>query len=282
VARRRQAAGDRPPSLLTRTTRHVTTHRRGGAGDSGPAWAWWVLRPRRRTPVVRILYVHGGGYVHPLTKDYWRLARALSSAPAEVVVPAYPLAPDATVDDVLPLLLDLVHACAVTEPSLPMLLMGDSAGGALVLAMACRERDLAADGEPHGIAGVIGLSPWLDGTLDEASVADLEPSDPMLAKSGLRTAARWWAGGRGPANPLVSPLAADLRDLPPVDIYVGSRDILRPAVERLAARAERDDLDLHVRETVSMFHVWMTRAIPEGRRTRRDLTELVRRRARRR
>jgi monoterpene epsilon-lactone hydrolase len=192
------------------------------------------------------------------------------------------LAPDATVDDVLPLLLDLVHACAVTEPSLPMLLMGDSAGGALVLAMACRERDLAADGEPHGIAGVIGLSPWLDGTLDEASVADLEPSDPMLAKSGLRTAARWWAGGRGPANPLVSPLAADLRDLPPVDIYVGSRDILRPAVERLAARAERDDLDLHVRETVSMFHVWMTRAIPEGRRTRRDLTELVRRRARRR
>jgi acetyl esterase/lipase len=59
--------------------------------------------------------------------------------------------------------------------------------------MPCRERDLAADGEPHGIAGVIGLSPWLDGTLDEASVADLEPRDPMLVKSGLRAVVRWWA-----------------------------------------------------------------------------------------
>jgi monoterpene epsilon-lactone hydrolase len=28
-----------------------------------------------------------------------------------------------------------------------------------------------------------------------------------------------------------------------------------------------------------MFHVWMTRAIPEGRRTRREITRLVRHRA---
>jgi len=48
-----------------------------------------------------------GGYVHPLTADYWRLIRALASVPAEVVVPAYPLASDATVDDVLPQLLSL-------------------------------------------------------------------------------------------------------------------------------------------------------------------------------
>jgi epsilon-lactone hydrolase len=33
-------------------------------------------------------------------------------------------------------------------------------------------------------------------------------------------------------------------------------------------------------EVRAMFHVWMTRAIPEGRRTRRRLVDLVRRHAR--
>ena len=72
---------------------------------------------------------------------------------------------------------------------------------------------------------------------------------------------------------------ADLRQLPPIDVYIGRHDILRPAVSHLAAQAGTADVDLHVHEVSSMFHVWMTRLIPEGRRTRRELTALVRTRA---
>ena len=123
---------------------------------------------------------------------------------------------------------------------------------------------------------MVTLSPWLDATLDEEEVADLEASDPMLAESGLRAAGRWWARPRDPADPLVSPMNADLAGLPPIDLFIGRHDILRPAVDDLAARARRDGADLNVHEVTAMFHVWMTRPIPEGRRTRRDLTALVR------
>jgi acetyl esterase/lipase len=78
---------------------------------------------------------------------------------------------------------------------------------------------------------------------------------------------------------LVSPVHADLRGLPPIDIFIGERDILRPAVGDLAERAAREDVDLRVHEVEAMFHVWMTRLIPEGRRTRRELVGLVRRAA---
>jgi acetyl esterase/lipase len=98
----------------------------------------------------------------------------------------------------------------------------------------------------------------------------------MLAESGLRAAGRWWAGRRDPADPEVSPQATRLDGLPPVDVLVGDRDILRPAVETLAERARDADVDLRVHEVTSMFHVWMTRAIPEGRRTRRALVALLR------
>lgn len=70
-----------------------------------------------------------------------------------------------------------------------------------------------------------------------------------------------------------------LDGLPPIDVDIGDRDILRPAVDHLAERARGADVEMCVHEATSMFHVWMTRAIPEATRTRRQLVELVRRRA---
>lgn len=266
-ARRRQRSGSSGPTLLTRL---VTRSRWEPAGPV-PGWR---TRPRRREPVARVVHLHGGGYVHPLTADYWRLVRALAGAPAEVVVPDYPLAPEATVDRVLPALVSLARAASADD--LPVVLTGDSAGGALALSIAAMMRD---EGSKPPV-GVVALSPWLDATLGQAEVTDLEPSDPMLAESGLRAAGRWWAGAWcSPDDPAVSPLNMNLAGLPPLDVFIGDRDILRPAVDRFAGRAERAGARLVVHEVPAMFHVWMTRWIPEGRRTRRELRDLVRRRA---
>lgn len=270
TALRRQARGDAPPTWWTRRRTRIERTRHQG-------WTVWTARPRRRQPVVEVLYLHGGGYVHPLTSDYWRLVRALVGAPARVRVPAYPLAPEATVDDVLPALVDLARSSLPGDDGgPPLVLTGDSAGGALVLAVA---RELCDAAGPRPV-GVVCLSPWLDATLADREVQDLETTDPMLAESGLRAAGRWWAGPRHrPADAEVSPQHVDLDGLPPVDVLVGDRDILRPAVDHLARRARHADVDLRVHESTSMFHVWMTRAVPEGRRSRRALVELLRRRA---
>lgn len=269
-AREEQRSGDAPPTRLTRRRTRVSE-------ESVDGVTVWVVRPREQAPRARVVYVHGGGYVHPLSADYWRLVRALTRVPAEVVVPAYPLAPDAHVDDVLARLVDLAGAAATgelpgTDGPLPTVLMGDSAGGALVLSMS---RLLTDRGD--SLAGVVALSPWLDATLRDDEVPDLEASDPMLAESGLRAAGRWWSGPRrSPDDPWVSPVGLELDGLPPVDVFIGERDILRPAVDHLADRAVDADVDVHVHEVAAMFHVWMTRAIPEARRTRRDLVELAR------
>jgi monoterpene epsilon-lactone hydrolase len=265
TARKQQRSGNHSPTRRTRWFARVRESQVAGMTT-------WTVRSRVRRPIARVFYVHGGGYVHPLTADYWRLVRALARGRVEVVVPAYPLAPDESVDTVLP---SLQQAVKQTLGSLPTVLMGDSAGGALVLVLAQRLRDEDAD-RP---AGVVMLSPWLDATLDEQAVTGLEASDPMLAESGLRAAGRWWAGFRSPADPLVSPVNGDLRALAPVDIFIGDRDILRPAVGDLVDRAQAQDAEVHVHEVPAMFHVWMTRAIPEGRRTRHALARLVRQRS---
>lgn len=266
VARTEQRRGNAPPTRLTRVATKVVAERHDGM-------VVWRARPRgSRPPRARVVYLHGGGYVHPLSPDYWRLVRALVRSPAEVLVPAYPLAPDATVEQVLPRLAALVRGAA--EDGVPTVLMGDSAGGALALVLGRRTAD-----DPVPPARVVALSPWLDATLTvrEEEVRRLEASDPMLAESGLRAAGRAYAAGRDPADPEVSPVHLALDGLPPVDLFVGDRDILRPAVDVLAERAQHARVDLHVHEVTAMFHVWMTRAIPEAARTRRQLVGLVRR-----
>lgn len=262
AARERQREGDRPPTRWTRRRYAVLD-------DTVDGTRVWRARPRRGAPRVRVLYLHGGGYLHPLTADYWRLVRALVSTGAEVVVPAYPLAPEHTVDDVLPWLARVERA---TRSSVPTVLMGDSAGGALALVLARSLRGVAP-----APARVVLLSSWLDATLDDPEVGELEPTDPMLAESGLRAAGRWWSGDRDPADPDVSPVEGDLGGLPFIEVFVGDRDILRPAVDRLVdgVAAAGGGVRVRVREVTAMFHVWMTRAIPEGRRTRRDLARLV-------
>lgn len=265
-ARRLQRRGDAPPTLLTRLQGRVSW-RRAGTMDT------WRVGPRRTEPSARVLYLHGGGYVHPLTADYWRLVRALVRAPAEVIVVAYPLAPEATIDDVLPQLVELYDHATTAGPAVPVLLMGDSAGGALALAMAQELRR----GDLPPPASLVLLSPWVDATLRGPEIARLETTDPMLAESGLRAAGRRWAGPHGPGHPLVSPINADLQGLPPLEIHIGDHDILRPGVDTLVDRAHRAGVDVHVHEVTAMFHVWMTRAIPEGRRSRLALVESVRR-----
>ena len=260
-----QGQGNAPPTRLSRALMRIEE-------DDHVGMTVWRARPRRARPRARVVYVHGGGYVHPLSPDYWRLVRALVRSPAEVLVPAYPLAPDATVDEVVPRLTTLIRETA--EDGLPTVLMGDSAGGALVLVLARRTAD-----DPVPPARVVALCPWLDATLtvEEAEVRQHEASDPMLAESGLRVAGRAYAGGRDPADPEVSPVHLELDGLPPVDLFIGDRDILRPAIDVLAERAREARVEMHVHEVTSMFHVWMTRAIPEARRTRKVLAELVRR-----
>ncbi len=56
-AQEMQREGDAPPDRWTRLHSRVDAERRD-------QMLVWRVRPRRRQPVARVVYVHGGGYVH--------------------------------------------------------------------------------------------------------------------------------------------------------------------------------------------------------------------------
>ncbi len=248
----------RPPRALSRRC-DVSRSRIAGAD-------LYVVTPRSGHPVhehVSLIYLHGGAYVGEIQKQHWSLiADLVEGAAVKVVVPIYGLAPDHHVDEALDLMSELMTRCAATGSTY---LVGDSAGGGL--AMAATRCWLDAGERPP--IGLTLIAPWLDVTLSNPDIGAVERSDPWLTRLGLRICGKSWAGSVPLEDFRVSPIHAEVDDFPPIDLYVGNRDITVADCRRL-----RDLLPpgrLHYHEQPGAVHVYALLPVPEGRAARTQL-----------
>lgn len=132
------------------------------------------------------------------------------------------------------------------------MLAGDSAGGNLVLSLAVQLRD-SGEAPPAGIAV---FSPWTDLTGQSPSVQANAQRCAMFHPENMRDFAAAALGSGSPGDPLVSPVYADLHDLPPVLLHVGSTELLVDDARRVHDRIRRSNGEsaLHVYEDVP--HGW--------------------------
>ncbi len=193
-----------------------------------------TLTPHRhRRAGQHLIYTHGGGYVWPLGSAHWLLLdHATRDTGVTITVPLYRLAPESGVDAAYVMLsavyTGLAERCEVSA----ITLAGDSAGGGLALGQAIAYRDFGLPAPKQ----VVLFSPWVDVAMTHPALASLEAVDPMLKARRLIVAGGLWAGDTDVRDPRISPLQADLRDLSPVHIFQGGRDILAADAHVLAHR----------------------------------------------
>jgi acetyl esterase/lipase len=100
------------------------------------------------------------------------------------------------------------------------------------------------------------MSPWTDLALSGRSLQDRADDDPLLTTEMLAKARDAYLGGHDGRDPRVSPLYGRLAGLPPIQLHVGTSEILLDDTCRYAdrARAERVDATAHIWE--GMTHVF--------------------------
>jgi acetyl esterase/lipase len=216
-----------------------------------------------------VVYLHGGAYTNEIVEQQWTFVAALArQTGCEVHVPVYGLAPHHSALEALDLVTDIVTG--VVDAGRRCVLAGDSAGGGLAL--------VAAQSAPtrvrEGIAGLLLIAPWVDLTMTNPEIAEIEPTDPWLTRAGLHPIARSWAGELSVDDPRVSPLHGDLGDLPPVEVWVGTRDITLPDCRELGRRMPSGvPFALHVED--GAIHDYPLLPAPEGRAARREIAARV-------
>lgn len=182
--------------------------------------AWVIPKDARRQGV--ILYLHGGGYTCG-NLDY---ATGFGSALAakcgmKVFCAAYRLAPETPFPGALEDALEAYrYLLGKGYDPAHIALCGESAGGGLCYSLCCRlrEENLPLPG------GILAISPWTDMTASGPSYEKNRERDPSMTMQTLDFYAACYTQDR--ADPLASPLFADLTGMPPSLIFVGGDEIM--------------------------------------------------------
>ena len=102
-------------------------------------------------------------------------------------------------------------------------------------------------------------------------------ADPSFTAEAIAVRAKDYVGAADPADPLISPVFADLRGLPPLLIQAGSNEVLLDDAVRLAARAAADDVPVTLEVTPGVPHLFQAFAamLEEGEAAMRRATEFL-------
>ena len=104
-----------------------------------------------------ILYFHGGAYVAEATERHWDfIENMVKDTGATVVLPDYPLTPKYNYKDVFKMVIPLYKEIIDRVDSNNLILMGDSAGGGLGLAL---EEKISEELLPLPTKTIL-ISPW--------------------------------------------------------------------------------------------------------------------------
>ncbi|MEL6126120.1 MAG: alpha/beta hydrolase [Pseudomonadota bacterium] len=223
-----------------------------------------------------IVYAHGGGLVAGSIPTHRAFASRIAAATGcQVILPAYRLLPEHPLsipsDDLIAVTRDVV--ARLEDRKRRVFLGGDSSGAGLAISSMVRLKD------EHDIlpAGFFAISGAFDATLSGESIRTRDREDPVLSEAVLR---HWQSqlGGFDLADPMISPLFADLSGLPPALLLVGEDEVWLDDSVRLHAKLTAANIPSDLRIFDGMWHVWpMTEGLPESEEALSLIAEFIQR-----
>lgn len=215
----------------------------------------FIVTPKaKQKSTKKVLYFHGGSYVAEATDLHWDfIEKIVNDTGATVILPDYPLTPKYNYKDVFnmvePLYKEMINKIDPTD----LIIMGDSAGGGLGLAL---EEKVGKQNLPMPEKTIL-ISPWLDVKLINPQIDEIQKYDKQLNKETLKLAGIAYAGEDGINSYLVNPIEGDLSNLKNVTIFTGTYDILNPDVHVLQEKAKQVGVSIEIREYEQARHVWL-------------------------
>jgi acetyl esterase/lipase len=149
---------------------------------------------------------------------------------------------------------------------------GQSAGGGLTVSTMVKLKELNL---PLPAGGIL-ISPWADLTGSGKSIIENQKFEPLI-KDGLVNMAKQYAQKESLSHPLVSPIFADLKGLPPLLIQAGSIEALVDDSKTLADRAKEAGVDVTLEIYENMTHVFHNFGdeLPESRQAFESINKFV-------
>ncbi|MDG1127250.1 MAG: alpha/beta hydrolase fold domain-containing protein [Hellea sp.] len=214
-----------------------------------------------------VYYLHGGAFVLGLNSLYYSMIGRLAKiSKAKIVAPDYPLPPEHNVNEIHEWVKSsYIETIAKHNPN-NIIIMGDSAGGNLAIALA----DWIMTSELRKPSNLILLSPWVDLELKNPKL-EANPSEQLLDKKDIQKAAIRFANGLDLKEPLISPLYHNNLTLPKTTMFSGDLDLLHDDIVRFSKKNPKITLKI----TNHMPHVHMIMPTKEAKITLKQISNIL-------
>ena len=222
----------------------------------------FVINQKDKQTQKHIIYFHGGSYVGGIEEYHWNFIQdIIQDTDYAVIVPDYPLAPKYTYKEVFEMIVPLYTDIIQEINPANIIFMGDSAGGGMALALEERIGELGIEAPEQ----LILISPWLDTTMSNPEIDEVQKIDKKLNKETLKVAGITYSGKEkvethfenDAKNYLVNPINGPLKNLKNVTIFTGTCDILNPDVHVFVDRARKEGIEINVEEYKEVGHIWI-------------------------
>lgn len=214
----------------------------------------WTISPKEHKSDLVILYLHGGAYMGNILKLHWDLIeQLLNKTQATIIIPDYPLVPEATYQETYQFVENLYAQLLVQYPNERIVFIGDSAGGGLALGFTQQLRNENRK-QPDQI---LLFSPWLDVTMSNPNIQIIDKKDQLLSIKGLKSAGEKYAGSIALDDYRVSPIYGNFSGLCPISIFTGTNDLLYPDAQKWKQHMKTQNGNFNYFEYPSMFHDWV-------------------------
>lgn len=210
-----------------------------------------IIQPLDSNPKFTVFYIHGGAFILGLNNIYRRFSCVLAQAwGAKIILVDYSLAPSFPFPIAVNQLLNAYKDLLQSQSTTSLIIAGDSAGGNLALSILLAAKENGID---LPLCGIL-FSGWFDlkstNRLDETA----ENRDTFISLEALSRAAKTYLQ-EFPNPELASPLYGNLKDLPPLFLQVGTREILRDDTLLLAQKAQTQMVKVQLELSCDMIHV---------------------------
>jgi acetyl esterase/lipase len=232
----------------------------------------WLIPEELASPQV-LFHIHGGGFILPLyNPERFTTAYLARLTGVRALLVDYRLAPEnpfpAALEDCIE-----AYRWLITDEGIPpeqVVFTGESAGGNLVVTTLLGLRDA---GMPLP-AGGVSICPVFD---FEGGGTFFTQDDPMVLADFAMRQFSAYQGRADPRTPLLSPLYAELANLPPILIQVGENELLRSAAEEFASRAKHAGVQATLHVWPGMWHFWhlFVPWLPEARQAMAEIQRFV-------
>lgn len=211
-----------------------------------------------------IIYYPGGGYVNAPLKYHWKIINKLVLATdCRVLMPVYLKVPNYSCEESYEVLLKFYMDAMKDESIKKVIFMGDSSGGGMSLVMA----QILRDDYPDVIqpSELVLLSPWLDVSMDNEDIPEVDKVDPMLDASGAKDLGIRWAGDKDVHDPMVSPIYGTFENLGHITMFASTRDVLCPDDVKLSEMLTEQGIEHTFVLEEGLNHPYVLFPIPEAK-----------------